>query len=188
MIVNTNKIRYCPFYFFFRFWGTHSTPSHGRLAVYSPRGGIHPERKNPRTRERVTTTAAPMRLFKIKIYTNPEKVAAQITTRTTAKAAARFPFIYAPLCGSVGCALGCAIPTPYSKRKSPTRGKYSAQKSRPRRAALCQLFIFSNSAKIANGKIKIASNIIFSPPLYYSKTLVCCRGTVCGENIGLFFL
>lgn len=130
MIVNTIKIRYCPFCFFFRFWGTHDTPSHGRLAVYSPRGGIHPERKNLRTRERVTTTAAPVRLFKIKIYTNPEKVAAQIATRTTAKAAARFPFICASLCGSVGCALGCAIP-PIQQKKKPHTGQIQRTEKPP---------------------------------------------------------
>lgn len=143
MIVNTNKIRYCPFCFFFRFWGTHGTPSHGRLAVYSPpRGGIRPERENPRTRERVTTTAAPVRLFKIKIYTNPEKVAAQIATRTTAKAAARFPFIYAPLCGSVGCALGCAILPHTAKEKAPN-GANTAHRKAAHRGRLCFNYSFS---------------------------------------------
>lgn len=142
MIVNTNKIRYCPFCFFFRFWGTHGTPSHGWLAVYSPRGGIHPERENPRTRERVTTTAAPVRLFKIKIYINPEKVAAQIATRTTAKAAARFPFIYAPLCGSVGCALSCAIPPHTAKEKAPN-GANTAHRKAAHRGRLCFNYSFS---------------------------------------------
>lgn len=142
MIVNTNKIRYCPFCFFLRFWGTYGTPSHGRLAVYSPRGDIHPERKNPRTRERVTITAAPVRLFKIRIYTNPEKVAAQATTRTTAKAAARFPFIYAPLCGSVGCALGCAIPPHAAKEKAP-HGANIAHRKAAHGERLCFNYSFS---------------------------------------------
>lgn len=134
MIVNTNKIRYCPFCFFFRFWGTHGTPSHGRLAVYSPpRGGIHPER--------VTTTAAPVRLFKIKIYTNPEKVAAQITTRTTAKAAC-FPFICAPFRGSVGCALGCVIPPHTAKEKAP-HGVNTAHRKAAQHGRLCVNYSFS---------------------------------------------